>query len=148
MKSSFHIRCILLCTILVLGLSVLSWRLVRIQLWDRHRYAESSRKAFHRVEKLRALRGMIVDRREEPLAKSIPVATVFVDKNHLYDPKIASYGLAYQEASSQPGWNELDPARQRRRINGIRGDIHASTGDWRPHTIAGKRAGMSQHGYD
>ncbi len=105
------------------GLSVLSGRLIQIQLVDRHRYAESSRKAYHRTEKLPALRGMIVDRREEPIAKSIPVSTVFVDKNHLMDPKMASYGLAYQEASSEPGWNELDPAKKRRRISGLRGEL-------------------------
>ncbi len=107
----------------MVGLSVLSGRLVQIQLVDRQRYAESSRKAFHRIEKLPAIRGMIVDRREEPLAKSIPVSTVFIDKNHLTDPKLASFGLAYQEASAEPGWNDLEPAEQRRRINGLRGDI-------------------------
>lgn len=123
MKSSFQTRCFLLCSILVIGLSLLSGRLVQIQLVDRHRYAESSRRAFHRVEKLPAIRGMIVDRREEPLAKSIPVATVYVDKNHLLDPKLASYGLAYQEASAEPGWNDLEPGVQRKRINGLRGEI-------------------------
>lgn len=107
------------------GLSVLSGRLVQIQLVDRQRYAESSRKAYHRTEKLPAIRGMIVDRREEPLAKSIPVSTVFLDKNHLMDPKLASYGLAYQEASEEPGWNELDPVKQHRRISGLRGEILA-----------------------
>lgn len=125
MKSSFQTRCIILCSILVIGLSLLSGRLVQIQLVDRHRYAESSRRAFHRVEKLPAIRGMIVDRREEPLAKSIPVATVYVDKNHLLDPKLASYGLAYQEASAEPGWNDLEPGVQRKRINGLRGEILA-----------------------
>lgn len=123
MKYSFQTRCIVLCSVLVAGLSVLSGRLVQIQLVDRKRYAEGSRKAYHRIEKLSASRGMIVDRHEEALAKSIPVATVFVDKNHLLDPKIASYGLAYQEASAEAGWNELDPAKQRRRINGLRGEI-------------------------
>lgn len=123
MNSSFQIRCIILCSILVVGLSVLSGRLVQIQLVDRQQYAESSRKAYHRVEKLPAIRGMIVDRREEPLAKSIPVSTVFVDKNHLTDPKMASYGLAYQEASAEPGWNLLDPAKQRRRISSLRGEL-------------------------
>jgi len=122
-KSAFQIRCLILCSILVIGLSVLSGRLVQIQLVDRQRYAESSRKAYHRIEKLPALRGMIVDRREEPLAKSIPVSTVFVDKNHLSDPKLAAYGLAYEEASSEPGWNELDEKARRRRINALRGDI-------------------------
>lgn len=123
MKFSFQTRCIVLCSILVVGLSVLSGRLVQIQLVDRQRYAESSRKAFHRIEKLPAIRGMIVDRREEPLAKSIPVSTVFIDRNHLTDPKLASFGLAYQEASAEPGWNDLEPAEQRRRINGLRGNI-------------------------
>ncbi len=125
MNSAFQTRCIILCSILVVGLSVLSARLVQIQLVDRQRYAESSRKAYHRTEKLPAVRGMIVDRREEPMAKSIPVSTVFVDKNHLLDPKLASYGLAYQEASAEPGWNELDAVKQRRRINGLRGDLLA-----------------------
>lgn len=125
MKSSFQTRCIILCSILVIGLSVLSGRLVQIQLVDRQRYAESSRKAFHRIEKLPAIRGMIVDCREEPLAKSIPVSTVFIDRNHLEDPKLAAYGLAYQEASAEAGWDELEPTARSRRINGIRGDILA-----------------------
>ena len=123
MNSAFQTRCIFLCLILVAGLSVLSGRLVQIQLVDRQRYAESSRRAYLRTEKLPAIRGMIVDRREEPLAKSIPVCTVFVDKNHLMDPRIASYGIAYQEASAEPDWNALDPVKQRRRINGLRGEI-------------------------
>ena len=105
------------------GLSVLSGRLVQIQLVDRQRYAASSRKAYHRTEKLPALRGMIVDRHEEPLAKSIPVCSVFIDKNHLTDPKLASYGLAYQEASAEPGWADLDPSKRRKRINALRGEI-------------------------
>ncbi len=125
MKSTFQSRCIGLCLVLVTGLSVLSGRLVQIQLVDRQRYAENSRKAYHRTEKIPASRGEIVDRHEEPLAKSIPVATVFLDKKHLNDPKLASFGLAYQEASAEPGWNLLDPAQQRRRINGLRGEILA-----------------------
>ena len=123
MNSAFQTRCIILCLILVVGLSALSARLVQIQLVDRQHYAENSRKAYHRKEKLPAVRGMIVDRREEPMAKSIPVSTVFVDKNHLMDPKLASFGLAYWEASEEPGWSDLDPAKQRRRINGLRGEI-------------------------
>jgi cell division protein FtsI/penicillin-binding protein 2 len=125
-SSSFQSRCILLCSILVIGLSVLSARLIQIQLVDRQRYAESSQRAYHRTEKLRAIRGMIVDRNEEPLARSIPVSTVFVDKNHLLDPKLAAYGLAYQQASTEPGWNELDSAKKRRRIHALRGQLLGS----------------------
>ena len=105
------------------GLSLLSGRLIQIQLVNRQRYAASSHKAFQRFEKLPAMRGTIVDRHEEQLAKSIPVATLFVDKNHLFDPKLASYGLAYQEASSQPGWNEMDATKRMRRIHSLRAEI-------------------------
>jgi cell division protein FtsI/penicillin-binding protein 2 len=120
---SFQQRCLLLCSVLVAGLSLLSGRLVQIQLVDRQRYAASARKAFDRTEKLTAIRGMIVDRNEETIAKSIPVSTVFVDKNHLMDPKLASYGIAYQEASADLGWERLDPGARRRRIHSLRGEI-------------------------
>lgn len=107
----------------MIGLSVLSARLVKIQLVDRHRYAASSRKAFDSTEILPALRGMIVDRREEPLAKSIPFSNVCIDRYHLEDPKLASYALAYQEASAEPGWDQLSKVEQTRRIRGLRGEI-------------------------
>jgi cell division protein FtsI/penicillin-binding protein 2 len=122
-NSAFQNRCIFLCSLLVIVLSVLSARLVQIQLVNRQHYAENSRKAYHRTEKLPAIRGMIVDRREEPMAKSVPVSTLFVDKNHLMDPKLASFGLAYEEASREAGWNELSEAKKGRRINGLRGDL-------------------------
>jgi len=122
-KNAFQTRCIVLCLLLVAGLSVLSARLVQIQLVDRKRYADTLRKTYHRTEVIPSLRGMIVDRREEPLARSIPVSSVYVDRNHLDDPKIAAYGLAYQEASLEPGWNELEPEKKKRRINALRGEI-------------------------
>lgn len=125
MHSSFQTRCIVLCSILVVALSVLSGRLVQIQLVDR-RYSERSQKERHTTERLWAMRGMIVDRREEPLAKSIPVSTVYVDRKILMDPTQASRGLAYQEACEEPGWNELDPVKQSRRINMLRGEILSS----------------------
>lgn len=107
----------------MIGLSVLSWRLVQIQLVNRHRYAESSRKAFHRIEKLPAVRGMIVDSREETIAKSIPVSTLFIDRNHLDDPKLASFGVACKEASAADGWVLLDEAEKSRKIFRLRAEI-------------------------
>ena len=108
---------------MVAGLSLLSVRLIQIQLVNRHHYAESSGKAFSSTEYLPAIRGMIVDRHEEPLAKSIPVGTLFVDKNLLLDPKLASFCLARQEASAEPGWDQLEPVKRTRRVNGLRAEI-------------------------
>lgn len=123
MNRKFQLRCFILCSVLVAGLSLLSGRLLQIQLVDRQHYAAGSHKAFERIEKLPAMRGTIVDRNEETLAKSIPVATLYVDKIHLNDPKLASYGLAYQEASEQPGWDTLDATKRMRRIKGLRAEI-------------------------
>jgi cell division protein FtsI/penicillin-binding protein 2 len=119
----FQYRCIILCAAMVAGLSVLSARLIQIQLVNRHQLAERSRKAYERKEILPALRGRIVDRNEETLARSVPMATLFVDKNHLEDPKLASHCLAYLEASSEPGWSQLDPVKRVRRVNGLRAEI-------------------------
>lgn len=106
----------------MVGLSALSARLVQIQLIDR-RYSERSQRERHTTERLWAMRGMIVDRHEEPLAKSIPVSTVIVDRKILMDPTQASYALAYQEASLQEGWAALDPVKKTRRLLQLRGEI-------------------------
>ncbi|MCE2960133.1 MAG: peptidoglycan D,D-transpeptidase FtsI family protein [Akkermansiaceae bacterium] len=126
MNRAFQTRCIILCVVLVTLLSGLSARLIQIQLVDRKRYAESAAKAYHRIEKIPAIRGMIVDRNEETIAKSIPVSSIYVDKNHLLDPKLASFGLAYEKVSKEPGWDELDPEDKLKRIHGVRGDILSS----------------------
>lgn len=123
MNRAFQNRCIILCLVLVSLLSILSARLVQIQLVNRQRYAASSAKAYNRVETIFASRGMIVDRNSDPIAKSIPVASIFVDKNHLMDPKLASFGLAYQEASAESGWAKLSEEKRKRRINILRGKI-------------------------
>jgi cell division protein FtsI/penicillin-binding protein 2 len=123
---AFQNRCIFLCLVLVTLLSLLSARLIQIQLVDRKRYAESSAKAYHRIERIVAMRGMIVDRNEETIAKSIPVSSIYVDKNHLLDPKLASFALAYEKVSNEAGWDELGPEDQLKRIRGMRGDILSS----------------------
>lgn len=123
MNRAFQNRCLFLCVFLVILLSGLSWRLIQIQLVDRKRYAESSAKAYHRIERIVAMRGMVVDRNEETIAKSIPVSSIYVDKNHLFDPKLASFGLAYEMASKEAGWAELDSEEKIKRMRVLRGEI-------------------------
>lgn len=123
MNRAFQTRCVVLCLVLVSLLSVLSARLVQIQLVERHRYAASSAKSYHRTEIIPAIRGMIVDRNEDPIAKSIPVSSLFVDRNHLMDPKLAAYGLAYIEAKEQPKWQHLSEEDRTRLIHTVRGEI-------------------------
>jgi cell division protein FtsI/penicillin-binding protein 2 len=113
---AFQTRCFLLCSVLVIGLSLLSVRLIQIQAWDRKHYADKARLTFERREILPGLRGKIVDRNEEVLAKSMPVATVFVNVNHLTDPLMISYPLAYERVSLDEGWESLDAQARKRRI--------------------------------
>jgi cell division protein FtsI/penicillin-binding protein 2 len=122
-KRQFQTRCVVLCSVLVTGLSVLSVRLIQIQVWDRKHYANKARQTFERREVLVGLRGTIVDRNEEVLAKSMPVASVFVDLNHLTDPLLISYPLAYERASAEPDWEQLSPQDRKGRILTERGVI-------------------------
>ena len=118
---AFQRRCIVLCSVLVTGLSLLSVRLIKIQVWDRKHYADKARRTFERREILPGLRGKIVDRNEEVLAKSMPVGTVWVNATHLQDPKTIAWPLAYERVSADPGWEALDADAQRRRISAERG---------------------------
>lgn len=128
-KRQFQTRCALLCSVLVTGLSLLSVRLIQIQVWDRKEYEKKSRRTFERREVLVGLRGTIVDRNEEVLAKSKPVVSVFVDLNHLTDPDLISYPLAYEQVSKEPGWKELTPQERRRAILSARGAILKDASD-------------------
>jgi len=116
----FQTRCLILCSVLVTGLSLLSVRLIQIQLVDRQTYASKARKAYHQVERLPAMRGMIVDRWEEPLARSTTVTSIFINRNHLLDPNLASVGLAYQIAQAEPDWQDRDARSRRSRIATLR----------------------------
>ena len=113
---AFQTRCVLLCSVLVTGLSLLSVRLIQIQAWDRKHYADKARLTFERREVLPGLRGKIVDRNEEVLAKSMPVATVCVNLKHLTDPLVISYPLAHERVSAEEGWEGLDPQARKRRV--------------------------------
>lgn len=120
---AFQKRCIFLCLTLVVLLSGLSVRLIQIQLWDRQKYAERARAAYDRSEILVGMRGNIVDRNEEVLAKSIPHSTVMVDAKLLTDPVVVVRALAYERASAQPEWADLDGNERAKMLRGLRSAI-------------------------
>lgn len=122
-SKAFQFRCLLLCTVLVAGLSLLSVRLIQIQVWERKKYAERARAAYDRSEVLPGLRGKIVDRHEEVLAKSIALSTVMVDANLMNDPVVVVNALAHERASSEPGWDALTGDEQARKVKSYRSVI-------------------------
>lgn len=126
MNYSFQNRAYVVCVAFVAVLSALSWRVVTIQVVDRQQYASTGQRAFQRTETIPAIRGMIVDRRDETIAKTIPVAHLFIDKNHLRNPNLAALALAYQEAISGDDWHQLDESARRSRVRALRGEILAT----------------------
>lgn len=118
----FQTRCFVLCLLLVIGLSGLSVRLIQIQLWEK-KYQERSSAAYMRTEILPGLRGKIVDRNDEVLAKSISFGTLMVDANHLSDPVVVARALAHERASGEPGWEELSNAAKVRKLRAYRNMI-------------------------
>lgn len=123
MSRPFQSRCLLLTCLLVLGLSGLSARLLQIQLVDRTLYAQKQREGYMWSEKLPAMRGMLVDRNDEVLAKSLPVCSVVVDLSHLRSSEITSLALAYESASQEPNWTNLEPKARERRVLALRRQI-------------------------
>ena len=105
--------------------SALAGRLIHIQVVERPGQTTAGRGPAPRTEIMPATRGMIVDRREEPIAKSIPVVTVIVDRKILMDANVVSFGLAYEQANLAEDWPELDAKARRHRIRLIRSELLA-----------------------
>jgi len=116
MARSFQSRTILLCSTLVVGLSALSYRLIDLQLVNRHLYAEKADRSYTSRQVLPARRGLLVDRHDEILARNLPVSTVVADRYHLRDPRLGALGLAYDRLSRDEYWPALDADTQRSRI--------------------------------
>lgn len=128
---AFQSRCLALCSVIVAGLSLLSVRLFQIQVWDRKQVAGKSN-PFDQAEVLPGLRGKIVDRNEEVLAKSMPVGSVFADVKHLTDPQVMATVIAYERVSQMPGWDQLSGDKRLRRVAAERSEIEGemqSAGD-------------------
>lgn len=126
MIRNFQNRCLIVCVLLIAGLSVLSGRVMHIQLVQRETLAKHCNKAYFRREVLRAQRGMILDRNEEPLAQSVRLWDVIVDWTHMLDPSLVSRALASIEARESPEWEILDDKKRRKLVHTLRADILAT----------------------
>ena len=134
---AFQSRCLVLCSVIVTGLSLLSVRLFQVQVWDRKQVAGKSN-PFDRAEVLPGLRGKIVDRNEEVLAKSMPVGSVYADVMHLTNPQVMARVIAYERVSQMPGWDQLNGEKRLKRVAAESSEIEGemqSAGDIEGKTI-------------
>lgn len=111
MNKNFHRRTQFVCLILVVGLTVLSWRLINLQQLNPMRTTRGTPVNYEIKENLPASRGLILDRNETPLAQNRPEATLIVDKTHLAHRDNTLWGVVYHRLLKDPEWlamNEKD----------------------------------------
>ncbi|TAE91553.1 MAG: hypothetical protein EAZ81_05890 [Verrucomicrobia bacterium] len=116
MFRSYQFRCTALFLLLATGFSLLAWRLIDIQYFNRKRYQEAARQ-FHATQTyLPGGRGHILDRNDELIARSVTIAKLRVDRYALENPEHAAAALIWDELSIDPAWRTLPEHRQRHRI--------------------------------
>jgi cell division protein FtsI/penicillin-binding protein 2 len=120
---AFQIRCFSVTAFLVAGFSVMSVRLIQLQVLDREHYRKRASSGFNPTEVLAGLRGKIVDRNEEILAKSMPVSSISVDINHMRNAEVMATTVAYERVSTQEGWDKLDAGSRRKRLRAERTEV-------------------------
>ncbi|MFK5921972.1 MAG: penicillin-binding protein 2 [Verrucomicrobiota bacterium] len=87
----------LVCAGMTVLFSVLSFRLVYVQMVQHKHYSEIAERAYVRQQKLPASRGVITDRNGELLARSQTVYTLYADAYHLRSHTTGIMGIAKAE---------------------------------------------------
>lgn len=90
-------RMMLVCSGMMVLFSILSVRLVYVQMVQHQHYSDAAERAYVRKEKLPASRGTITDRNGELLARSQTVYTLYADAYHLRSYTIGCVGVAAAE---------------------------------------------------
>ena len=123
MDKSLKTRALLVCLVLVAGLSALSSRLITIQVWDRKLTDKSSIPRFKIYEVMPASRGRIVDRNDKPIALNRPEASLIADVNHLNFYDNLTWAVAHRYARQQVGWKNLEEEDRAKLLREIRREV-------------------------
>ncbi len=123
MDKALRFRSLLVCLLLVAGLSALSGRLLMLQSWDRKTSAGVVPGSFRVNQVQPASRGLIVDRNNEPLSQNRPLATLIADGKHLKNSVITEKAVVYDFARQAADWNVIDSKTRRARLKKIKRDI-------------------------
>jgi cell division protein FtsI/penicillin-binding protein 2 len=117
MDKSAQRRCIILCLLLISGLSALSGRLVYLQVFDRARYAEKAENSYRRKEVIQANRGVLLDRNEEIIANTVISKSVVVDVQHLKEAAHVAKGVACAQLRKESEWKTWTTKQKSSKIN-------------------------------
>lgn len=123
MDPAFQRRALLVCLVLVAGLSALSVRLISLQVWDRRLSDTTTIPRFQLTQRIPARCGNIVDRNDTVLAQNRPEAALIADLNHLAAIDILIPAVARRQARDEEGWDDLDEEARDKRLLQLRRKI-------------------------
>lgn len=112
-----YLRIFIACGLLVLGLTVFSFKVIYLQWVDGAETAKKAKRSHYTTEVFPSQRGLIVDRNEEILVRNISICDIHADKYHLTDPDVISWGVAYKRLKDTPEWKEADQKAQRKLLS-------------------------------
>ena len=123
-KSRFARRSLVLCGVAGAVVIWLMLGLVNIQLVSPRKTGGLPSGGILEREVLRPQRGRIMDANEEILTNNMHSSILVADGNHLSDPKVISYALAYSKAVHSPLWAETKTEKdQEKLVSGFRRKI-------------------------
>ena len=115
-KIPFADRCAWLCA-LVLGIScIIAYRLVELQVVDSGNRGRIAADELIEKERIPAQRGIIMDRNEEILTNNIQNAELVANRYHLRELTAVVDGLAYNQVSHTPEWQQETDSGERRKM--------------------------------
>ena len=115
-KIPFADRCAWLCAV-VLGIScIIAHRLVELQVVDSGNHGRIAADELIEKERRPAQRGIIMDRNEEILTNNIQNAELVANRYHLRELTAVVDGLAYNQVSHTPEWQQETDAGERRKM--------------------------------
>lgn len=96
------------------GFFVLSWRLIVIQYLEPSSYIAHSEKDKESTTILHGIRGHIVDRNDQTIARSIPHGELWIYTGHFDQHEPALSALAWEKCLSHPEWHGLEIPKQKK----------------------------------
>ena len=121
MDKKDHTRYLICGGVLILALTTLSIRVINLQWLDRDANGlVAKRKPHMRTDIKPAYRGLIVDANEEPLVVNVPLNNLHVDRYHMDDENLISWGVAYKRLHKQEKWLQASESEQKTQLTDMR----------------------------
>lgn len=98
----------------MVGFFVLTWRLIVIQYLRPSSFVAYAEKDKETITVLHGIRGHIVDRHDQTIARSIPHGELWIYTGHFDQHEPALAALAWEKCVSHPEWNGLEIPKQKK----------------------------------